>query len=510
MRKKLIILLLLITIFVGCTPQKNSSKQPVVFSVLYNNTATAPFRSDWHILEEYQKQKNVVLDVQLGDNSDYEKSIIQALESGDAPDIILKVWPNSIKNYANAGILLPFSDYEHLMPHFMEYIGEHDLADEMDTLRLVNGKYYILPGYQRKIQVQQWIYRQDVFDKHNLNTPKNYDELFESLVMLKEIYPESNPLTACWNGAHLFAMMGAGYGIPAGWAGTRYYNEQEDRWQFSPATENYREMYTFLTRCYEAGILDSAIFTQTDVDYFDKLGDGSTFVTVTWITSGFGPWNEKLKENGYTNDKWSALPVPESTIGIQALPPINPFRKGLIVPSSVVNEPYFEDLLEFLDWAVYSEEGRTLTTWGIEGLTYEITQNGKTFLPTIKTSKNPEGTIEISKEFGFDTLFNLNENEEFEDYKKPDEITTFLNRSLKAGEVAAMPPALNLDTHSIETIYLINEKLEPYVADSSTKFITGELSIKSTWDEYLTELENRGYKVLEVIWNDAWSIQDRN
>jgi putative aldouronate transport system substrate-binding protein len=514
MRKLLyisLVLTLIIALFTSCSSQESPENQPLTFSVLYNDVSSAPFQKDWLILKEYEKLRGVTLNVQLGDNNDYERSIIQVLESGSAPDIILKVWPDTIKQFANNGSLLAFSDYEDVMPYFTAYIEEHNLQHEIDKLRMNNGKYYILPGYQRKIQVQQWIYREDVFKKHNLDTPETYEELFNSLVLLKEIYPDTTPLTACWGGAHLFAMMGAGYRIPAGWNGTRYYNADEDRWQFAPATENYRELFRFLNRCYEAEVLDSDFFTQADVEYYEKLGNGSAFVTVTWITSGFEPWNKKLLENGFKDDEWQALPVPESTIGIHALPAVDPFRKGLIVPAPVANEPYFNDLLAFLDWAIYSEEGRTLTTWGIEGVTYKNTPDGKTFLPNIKTSKTPDGSIESNEAYGFDMLFNLNEYEEFEDYKKPVAITKFLKKSLDAGETAEMSPTLVLDMHSLEVIQLINEKILPYAATSSTKFITGELSIDNDWESYSEELEKIGYKVMEIIWNDAWTkMQSKN
>jgi len=329
------------------------------------------------------------------------------------------------------------------------------------------------------------------------------------LVVLKEIYSDTTPITACWGGAHLLAMMGAGYGIPAGWNGTRHYNDEEDRWQFSPATENYRELYRFLSRCYEAGILDPAVFTQSDEDFYNKVQDGRALVTVTWITSGFSSWNEKLAENGFPDGEWAPLPVPESTVGITALPAVDRFRKGLVVPSRVANEPYFEDLLAFLDWAVYSDEGMTLTTWGVEGVTFEDTSDGKAFLADIKTPKNPEGTLDITKEYGLATLFDLNENEEFEDYKKPPEIVAFLERSLRAGDTAEMAPPLQLDTNSIEAIRVIDEKITPYVAETSQGFVTGELDIDEDWDAYVLELEKRGYRTLEEIWSAAWEEQNR-
>lgn len=497
----------LIIYITGCNPTEKPT-EPISFSVLYNQRENALFQEDWLILEEYKKTRGVILDVQARDDANYDNAIIQTFESGTIPDIILKVWPQSIEDYATTGILLAFSDYEDLMPNFMSFIDKHNLESELDKLRLANGKYYILPGYQREIQVQQWIYRRDIFEKNDLEIPKTYDELFDSLVYLKELYPETTPITASWGGAHLFAMMGAGYGIPAGWSGTRYYNFEENHWYYSPATGNYRELYRFLNRCYSAGILDPEIFTQSDTDFIGKLEDGRALITVTWVTSGFSSWNEKLRENGFPDGEWAALPTLESTIGVTALPPINPFRKGLTVPSRVINEPYFEDLLKFLDWAVYSEQGMTLTSWGVEGITFENTANGKAFVPNIKTPKNPEGTLNITKEYGLDTLFNLNENEEYEDYKKPPEIVEFLENSLTAGDTADMAPELILDSNSIEAIRLIDEIINPYITETSGYFITGELSIDEEWDNYILELENRGYQTLETIWNTAWKEQN--
>ncbi len=508
MNKSIVIILLsVILMLAGCRQTETKKTEPVTFSVLYNDSEDSPFNRDWAILKNYQELKNVTLDVRLGDNKIYGDVLKQTFESGNIPDIVLKCWPEQIENYATSGILLSFSDYENHMPNFMAYIKKHGLQSELDKLKLKDGKYYILPGFQREIQVQQWIYRKDIFIKNNLKAPETYDELFDSLAALKSMYPDSVPITACWSGAHLFAMTGASYGIPAGWAGTRYFNEKENLWQYSPATQNYREMVRFLNRCYTAGVLDPAIFNQSESEFISKLENGSALVTVTWITSGFDTWNEKMKENGITDGEWAALPVPASTVGIKALPSVDRFRKGLVVPSRVINEPYFEELLEFLDWAVYSDEGMTLTTWGTDGVTYKNTPAGKEFLPDIKTPKNPAGTVNISKEYGYNLLFNLNEDAAFEDYKKPPEIVEFLQASQNARDTAKIYPRLKINSQESEAIRIIIEKLDPYVTDAGNKFITGELSIEDDWNTYLAEIEKIGYKSLEVIWNLAWENQ---
>jgi len=64
---------ILVLLLTGCTTSEIIKKEPVVFSVLYNNREETPFQEDWLVLEEYKKRQNVVLDVQLGDDKEYGK-----------------------------------------------------------------------------------------------------------------------------------------------------------------------------------------------------------------------------------------------------------------------------------------------------------------------------------------------------------------------------------------------------------------------------------------------------
>ena len=491
----------------GCSRVIDQPTPARVYSILYNDSKTSPLKEDWLILDQYREQRNVSFSFRLGDDSDYAKTLVHTFESGDLPDIILKVWPDEIKTYANAGLLLAFSDYLDRMPYFSAYIADHGLEAELDRFRTSEGKFYLLPGFQRRIQVQQWIYRKDLFAKHDLAAPRTYEELFDSLVMLKELYPDSIPISGGWGGAHLFAMMGAGYGITAGWNGNICYDAPTDRWVFAPATENLKAMLVFLNRCYSAGLLDPAIFTQSDVEFTKKMQDGRMILGVSWITSGFANWNKNLAEQGIVDGEWVPLPVPESTIGIRAVPPVNSFKKGLAVSSRVATEPYFDDLLAFLDWAVYSDEGRLLTTWGVEGKTFVNTPNGLQFLPDITTPHNPGAKFELKRDYGLDSLFNLTENEAYEDFKKPAEIVTFLQKSLDAGYTASLPPVLHLSPESMEVVEKIADRLNPYVTEAIRMFITGELSISRDWNAYITELKNRGYGSIETIYNTVWENQ---
>jgi len=58
MFKKLLVSFGFLFLFlIVCIPSDASKKDPVVFSVLYNNRESTPFQKDWLVLEEYKNDK---------------------------------------------------------------------------------------------------------------------------------------------------------------------------------------------------------------------------------------------------------------------------------------------------------------------------------------------------------------------------------------------------------------------------------------------------------------------
>lgn len=93
-----LLFMFLSTAIAECGYAKDSA-EPIAFSVLYNEKNATPFQEDWLILDEYAKRRDVVLDVQLADDEDYGNAIIRTIESGNIPDIVLKVWPGQIEEH---------------------------------------------------------------------------------------------------------------------------------------------------------------------------------------------------------------------------------------------------------------------------------------------------------------------------------------------------------------------------------------------------------------------------
>ena len=58
-------------------------------------------------------------------------------------------------------------------------LSEEDYDLLVKTRKRADGKIYYSPGAGRqgKTRMRAWLYREDIFKKHNLETPKTFDEI---------------------------------------------------------------------------------------------------------------------------------------------------------------------------------------------------------------------------------------------------------------------------------------------------------------------------------------------
>jgi putative aldouronate transport system substrate-binding protein len=164
----------------------------------------------------------------------------------------------------------------------------------------------------------------------------------------------------------------------------------------------------------------------------------------------------------------------------------------------VETEPYFDRLLEFLDWLYYSEEGMDLTTWGVEGETYEVVDGQKQFLPAVGFEEDPTQRWQFGLE-----MFTINAEPEFLDFRSPEEITEFLREVADRGMIAPVQPSIVVDDETQEYIDLTLPPLNDYVNTAQLQFIYGDLDLDEDWDEYIASLESRGLRELEERVNEA-------
>ncbi len=137
------------------------------------------------------------------------------------------------------------------------------------------------------------------------------------------------------------------------------------------------EYYKWLNRMYNEGVLDSDFATQQYEDYMAKIAEGRVLglLDSKW---DYEDAEKILKANDQYDRTYAGLPVTlnediTSTIlydqGLST-------GWGLAITKNCSNP---ERLMQFLDW-MCSEEAQILLNWGIEGVNYEVDENGKRYV----------------------------------------------------------------------------------------------------------------------------------
>lgn len=485
-------------------------------SILYMDNANAPYKEDWLILKEIAERKNVELELQVVPGADYDQKRSILFSSGEFPDIVVNAWPNSISQYAKAGMLLPVSDYLDQLPNLKKIIDEWDLADTVEDISETDGKFYVLPTMNKTLTGTECFgIREDIFKKHNIPEPTTYEELYQAMKQLKELYPNSLGTGELYLGQRMMSYVAeafgtnGGYSLPHGYS----YNYDTEEWYFAPTSDQYKELLTFMNNMYKDGCLDPEGFTQDGTQYNQKVLNDQYFVMPINGPQEAKSLTKQLRENGETEASVKALYPLAGPTGIRAVKPTSKNQGGLAVNAKVAERDDFDKVLEFFDWLYYSEEGALLSTIGVEGVTYDIVDGKYQLKPEIKTPSNEDGTVSLEKDYGIgrDGLKTLvpdilpaevreltqdKDQFEFAEYIKENNMTT------------PDDPIVKFTDEQSERTQLLITTLNDYTGQMIVKFIFGQESLDN-WDNYVEECKKKGSDELMQIVNEAWAAQQK-
>lgn len=479
------------------------SDKPVTFTMMYSGEYDPNYKS----LIKMKELTNVTLDVTAIPDSDYDTRNQLIINTGeDMPDIISKTKPKAAQ--ALSGVLLPISDYYDQMPNFMAFIKKNNLQYLIDNATQADGKVYELPVNTKEVKTssKQIMIRKDVFEENNIPIPTTYDELYTAAKKLKEIYPDSQPIQVIYGNGNLFDMIAPSFGTSAGWGGGIdgfHYVEDKDDWIFAPTSNEYKVMLQYLNKLYSEGLLNQEYTTFSSDTYTQNATTGKAFILMAeWLGSEV-PNNVALKEAGDENANWAPIYPLEGPAGTY-LSRVSNSSQTMVIAASAAKKDYFPQLIKWLDW-MYSEEGTTLFTWGIEGETYTVDASGnKVIDPKIKCAANPNGTWDAAKEYGTsNNCFTFVYPYEQELATMADSYKELIQQETDGNVIPSIEPAIPLTEDDVEIQSLYSTNLNDYVDQMTTKFIMGGESFDK-WDNFVSECNSKGADKLLELYNAAW------
>lgn len=528
--KMLVLGLALLMVFSGCssnskkTDTHEEDQEVMRFSVtLPANGVDNPnslVGKEWHKRMEAYMGKKVEIEYNYIPSSEYDEKVKLMIASDDLTDFFVTPLFYDTTEMAEQGQLLELGQYKDLMPNYMNYIGK--VKNGMKRVTDADGNMFTFketstPRFpeDRGMLIQNTsAYRYDVFEANNIKIPQTLDEFYGAAKKLKELYPDKYPVATKWNS--LRSLFSANHiRDEIFWDGEKYV--------YGVLDEGYKDALQFANKLYAEKLLDPEYTIDTDDTLKRKALNGDNLM---WLTQ----WFTTPAEYTRTADDGKIFAV--------SLYPDNPkYGKawqevvngntpdlgwGVYGVSSKVKNP--EELIKFIDYQ-YSDDMIQLITWGIEGTTYTIGEDGvPTFVDSLKTAKDP--WLEGDK-YGMRASRNHNpglqmvsDARAFVDFAATDytvfngkyeevpiEKAEFLT-SLPMPENDYVPswlsePSIQLTGSESQRVSEIMNPIKTFVTEEQAKFVAGKNSFDN-WQAFIDKVKKMG-NIDEAlkIYNDA-------
>lgn len=221
------------------------------------------------------------------------------LASGDLPDILLGSSSVAESDFAQFPEL--FADMTELLeyaPNVVKMFEEKPEIQKMVTT--LDGNIYGLSKYQRywPSNMTRQMINKTWLDRLGLQVPTTWDELYDVLLAFKEQDANGNgdpgdEVPMDWapgiSGFHVDSML-AGAGVPVSmYQGSGYYVQDGVVKNFFVA-EEYRQLIEFLSKCFNAGLINVNVFTQDYTSFQNLSRSGVVGFTFGWdILDRMGP-----------------------------------------------------------------------------------------------------------------------------------------------------------------------------------------------------------------------------
>ena len=327
-------------------------------------------------------ENHLGLDLEIVEADGLSNLLRDMVAQWNLPDL---VWSNGYSHaswgvYGEQGVFINILKYLDAMPNVKAFIEDPANEKVMKAYTYKEGEMYAIPVYQSgSAAIYTFLYRQDVFEKHDLKWPTNQEEFVAVLRKLKELYPNSQPfilrnmqknIQAAQIMGHLW---GASHVVPGKQAFTR---REDGTYYLAPISNAYREMAEFFYDLIGEGLMnknslnvdtngwqksfytDESFITYDKVDRLPVLNEAGREQNPDFLMAGGEPFN--MGSYARETDKVATS-----------------FAGGVSAYAYLIGDnANLDNVLQYVDW-LYSDEGQLMTNWGVEGESYIIDAKGE-------------------------------------------------------------------------------------------------------------------------------------
>ena len=351
-------------------------------SIMIGSHASWPYQEDWIFWKYLQEATNTKLTVQAVPNAEMDTKITLLMaDSKKLPDLIHAINKKPVDSFASSGAFIAIDDYLESMPNYTKFwnsLPEEERDQSFMQRVSEDGKTYFPSTYTGKgtvVNDRAWLYRKDIFEKHQLEIPQTMDELYTTGQRLKELYPDSYPI----NMRTGFAMLDV---TSAQWKPymtfNAFYDYQDETWKFGATEPVMKNIVEYWIKMIDAKLMPPDFLTMETKSWEEMMSTDRGFITADYLTRiDFFNILCRPKNPGYTLAVMQ--PPKASTSDGQHKTSKKSFDPTGYLICNTGDEKRISNAIQFVDW-MYSDKASELLSWGKEGETYKTVSGKKEFI----------------------------------------------------------------------------------------------------------------------------------
>lgn len=432
------------------------------------------------------------------------------IASGDYTDILQYV--NKFYGIYEAiqdDIIIDISPYlEEYAPNYYSYIESDPdirrdvLCDNEGTI----GAFYNIQ--EENIPMFGHLIRQDWLDELGLDIPVTYDDYYNVLTAFKSEYGLDYAYLLDQNGQNSSIISGFGVNgfiIDGAASYHGYLYQVDDRVKISLLEEGYREYLAEMSKWYNEGIISSDFVSltpnQMSDDQIQKIvtGEVGIFHHLRTFISTFETMSEEPSFN------LTGISNPVKKAGDETH-----FRSTAMV-SNNVSAMTVTTVCENVELAVqwcdfwYSSQGSDIWNYGIEGQSFTRNAQGKVELTDLVINNewdaSPENALMNYCLYNL-TLASYVPSERQLFFFTEEDMDTYYN--WMAGDGDYLLPVLSITGNDSNEYNRLAADLETFTSEMVVKFITGELSVETDWEEFTAQIKSLGAETMVAMYQEAY------
>lgn len=486
MKKFLAILLALACMLITCGATAETKEEPTVIRFMTYEHVHSIMNNDIMTFKTLDEMFNVTFEFMVTPDAEYNEKVNLMLSSADYPDIF-RASPSLMSQYYDTGIVYCLDELiAEKVPNLYKACNDFG-STFIKNITSDDGHLWYFP----KIEYSDYnifpYINGDWLNELGLEVPTTCEELHDVLVAFKEAKGDDCIpwITGPW--VNLYGIVFNYFGSSNGWL-----HVKEGEYVYGPyeRADQFKNALAFMNQCYSEGLIDTDFLTRDDdsknslisqnkVGFFTAPGDNGTM----WSEGGIDGLN-------------FLIPAPFSGAGATPLmPTTNGIGNAYFVSTAAENK--LDKIMEVMNF-IYSDEGATLFSYGVEDVTYTVAEDGtKVFTDLVMDHElgavngrrqlgiNPNPFVHVSLGTAWDALMH------------PESVAGLQRHK----DYLALPnPVLSPTADEADETTQLFADISKYIGSSIPQFIVGDMSIEKDWDTFLKTLESLGIeRYIEII-----------